>query len=178
MFRHTVLLAAGAMLLATRPAAGQNSLPAFHPKSPAVAMNASLLGTVLPAAIALEMNSNASAKGWLLFTGIFLGPGTGYFYAGRPDRAFNGFLLRLGIAAVAAVGMYGSCGWSCTGNSTSETIGLVGVGALGVSMLYDIRHSAQAVRDWNAKHERATVSVVPQVNPLDRSAGVAVRLTF
>lgn len=178
MFRHMVLpLAAGAVLLATGSAAAQDSAPPFRPRSERVAFTASLLSTVLPAALALQMHSHPEAQGWLLAYATFLGPSAGYFYAGKPGRAFTGLGLRLGITVAAVVGAYATCGWTCTGNSASDTILYIGIGALAASLIYDIAKSGQAARDWNQEHEPA-VSVVPRVNPVTRSAGLAVWLTF
>jgi len=147
------------------------------PKSEGTAVAASLLGTIIPTAVGI-----AGHQGALAFYGVFLGPSTGYFYAGNPGRGFGGAVLRFGIATAAALGAVAACGsnwiWSCDNPGLSNTIALTGLGLMAVSAIYDIAGAGNAARHWNEAHAAGPVSIMPRVDVDRRAAGLNVRIAF
>lgn len=169
------------LTVAPAVAVAQEPVPAFTPKSPDLAVGLSLLGTVVPTALALQ-NRNGGGAGWLMFYGMFFGPSTGYFYAGRTGRAFGGAGTRLGFGALAALGITASCGgdvlWGCKDEKTANAVAVVGLALIGLSAVYDIATVGRAATEWNLQHQPPRLSVLPAVNPVAHSAGLEVRLTF
>jgi len=181
MLRQAVRPIVTATLLAVAPVAGvaQEATPAFTPKSPGLAVGLSLLGTVVPTYLAMR-NRDGPGAGWLLAYGVFLGPSTGYFYAGRTGRAFGGAAIRLGFTTLTALGISGVCGgiWGCEDEGAANVVAFVGLGLVGLSAVYDIGGAGSAAEEWNARHQAPRLSLTPQINPLARSAGLAARLEF
>jgi len=179
MRRPTVIVLAAtvAIVLASVPCQAQLSAHRRGAKSEGIAVGASLLGTVVPTVVGIQ-----AGGGPFLFYGIFLGPSTGYFYAGNAGRGFGGAVLRFGIATAAALGAVAACGsnwiWSCDDPGLSNTIALTGLGLMAVSAIYDIAGAGNAARHWNEAHAAGPVSIMPRVDVDRRAAGLNVRIAF
>lgn len=182
MLRQAIRLILAAVLLTVAPAVGvaQEAVPDFTPKSPALATGLSLLGTVGPTALGL-LNPGGSGAGWLIAYGIYVGPSTGYFYAGRSGHAIGGAGMRLGFSALTALGIAGACGgnvWGCEDEEMANVVALVGLGLVGLSAVYDIVGAGSAAREWNARHQPPRLSFTPQINPVARSGGLVAHFEF
>lgn len=183
MLRQLITPLAAAALIAGAPAAAhaQDARSSFTPKSPYVAVQLSLLGTVVPTALGIAMGDGAgSLRGWLIAYGVFVGPSTGYFYGGQVGRGMGTAALRFGILLGAAAGAMGACGgvWGCDDPGAANAIVIVGLGAYVASALYDIARAGAAADAWNARHAERRVTIMPRVDPVTPSGGVSVRIGF
>lgn len=184
--RHQFTATVAATLItvaAPAAAVGQGSPQPFKPKSEPTAVALSLLGTVVPIALgAVSSDQEGSMSSLLLFYGVYFGPGTGYFYAGRSGRVLAGAGMRLGIGLVALVAVVASCGddwlFGCDDSGAANAAAILGLGGMAASALYDIVSAGRAVREWNARHEAPRVTLTPRIDPATRSRGLAVRVTF
>jgi hypothetical protein len=183
MLRQVITPLAAAALIAAAPAAAQaqDARSSVTVKSPYLAAGLSLLGTVVPTALGVAVGDrNGSIGGWLIAYGVFVGPSTGYFYAGQVGRGMGSAALRFGIVLGAAAGAMGACGgiWGCDDPGAASAIAVVGLAAYAASALYDIARAGAAAQAWNARHAERRIAVTPRIDPAGRSGGVRVSIAF
>jgi len=190
MHRSALTLLGTALLLSTAPAtaAGQGAPTTFRPKSEATSIMYSVLGTVVPTAVGMGLASAGEFDGisvYLVLYGIYLGPATGYFYAGEAGRGARGVAVRGGITLatllmVGAVCSGGGCNMWGDDRSmpAAGVMVLIGMAGMVGSMVYDIASAGSAARRWNARQVASKVSVAPTLDPVTASPGVAVRVQF
>ncbi len=157
--------------------------PSVTRKSPVAAGLLSTGATVVPFGGGLAMvlandsatDGDATATGFaLVLGGVVVGPAIGHLYAENGDRAFNGILAR-GMTILMTV--YVSVVNPVLGGilGIPLTLGMLG------SLFSDLTSAADAARAYNARHgldAQEGVAVVPQVDPVRRQAGLALRWTF
>ena len=118
----------------------------------------------------------------LISSGVVIGPSLGYFYAGRPGRAFAGMGIRTAIGFGSLIGAFATCGWNCgPGDGAYNTAwGIMVVGgavALG-SAIHDISKVDDAVRSENQKHRHPKLAVMPEYFPGSKAVGLRAKLVF
>ncbi len=181
MLRHLSLPLAAAVVLAASPVGVSAQEFARGYKTPAVAVGISILATAAPTVVGLATAGDGAAGGWLAAYGLFLGPSTGYFYVGDPGRVIWGGMGRVTISVVTFLGVVAACGgdwlWGCENKFAADAVTIVGMGAFAASAVYDLATVGRAAANWNARHA-TRVSVTPRINPIERSGGLAVRVTF
>jgi hypothetical protein len=149
-------------------------------RSPNTALQLSLFSTLgsLVAGAALmgaagQSSIELTIAGYsLMGLGISFGPAIGYSYAGEPLRGWGIGLLRLagfgvGSLVFIASALASSCDECQATSSTNNegTIGLLLVGAVAASALYDIVTAPNAARRTNASHGLSNVALIPVVVP-------------
>lgn len=169
-------------------------VPAF--KSEGTATLLSFAGTVVPMTLGMVL-ANAgeggagSGLGLALFSyGMYLGPATGYWYAGASGAAWRGVGLRVGISLVGSVAMAAICSGGGCGifddDGALVAAGIVGLAVLGAtaySLIRDIAGVDGHVRRHNAEvaaHQKASrLTIAPVVSPADGgTVGVFGRIRF
>jgi len=157
-------------------------------KSEAAAFSLSLLGTLVPLALGTAIiatsddlyysDANGSAGSLLIYTGLYLGPSLGYFYAGRSGRGWASLGLRNGIAMLSVLGVIAICSGSCEDDSQATAAGVVllagGAGVL-ASAIYDLAKIKGTVRAANEQELASRVAVIPTYS---RSDGPGVRVSL
>jgi hypothetical protein len=188
--QHIVPLIAAAALASASLAVAQNSIATFTPKSPGLAQELSLLGTLVPVVVGYAGRSPGSASSaryvarGLLAYGLFVGPATGYLYAGEVGRGARGVAIRAAIAGATVAGALLTCKTETTLEDWGDSLGCVAawglIGALGFSwsVVHDIGAAGSAVEHWNTTHGPARVTVTPRIDPATQSGGLSVRVTF
>lgn len=165
-------------------------------KSESTATLLSLAGTAVPLTLGIIMANSAGGDaggptlgGVLIFYGFYLGPATGYWYAGAPGQGLKGTAVRLGIS-LATVGLTAAIcsGDGCNmfgeddGSTTAAAIvGLAAFGALTYSLIHDIAGADNQVRLHNAELAASQASprltIAPVLSPADGgTVGVFGRL--
>lgn len=118
----------------------------------------------------------------LISSGLIIGPSLGYFYAGRPGRAFAGMGLRTAIGFGALIGAFATCGWGCgpgegAYNAAWGIMALGGAVVVG-SAIHDISKVDDAVRAQNQKRENPRLSVIPEYFPGHKAIGLRAKIAF
>jgi hypothetical protein len=169
-------------------------IPQQSRKSPLGAVLRSLGGTLVPAAAGiglLMLQGERPVADWsggvVLASGLIVGPAMGHFYAENDEQAWRGIAVRggagvgFGLTAVLfAASLDGNYfgaddeGSEIAGVAAIVTLLASGI-ALGVRTLYDIIEADDAARAYN---DEVGLSVRPQVNPVQRRAGLALQWTF
>lgn len=205
--RSLAVLSLLAALICPETAQSQEAMLAFAaddeakeipaPKSEGTATLLSLAGTVVPMTLGLVL-ANAgeggagSGLGLALFSyGLYLGPATGYWYAGASGAAWKGVGVRVGIsvitvAATAAICSGGGCGIFDDQDGAAAVAGIVGLAALGAtaySLIRDIAGVDGHVRRHNAevaaRQKASRLTIAPVVSPADGgTVGVLGRIRF
>jgi len=158
-------------------------VPAF--KSEGTATLLSLAGTIVPMTLGMVL-ANAgeggagSGLGLALFSyGFYLGPATGYWYAGASGAAWKGVGIRVGISlvgglAAAAICSGGGCGFFDDEGDAAVAAGIVGFAVLGAttySLIRDIAGVDGHVRRHNAevaaRQKASRLTIAPLVSPAD-----------
>ena len=160
------------------PAAGllqQPEIPEL--KSEGAAFSLSLLGTLIPmlAGFAMAGSDSYDASGEtgaiLIYTGLYIGPSLGFFYAGRTGRGLASCGLRNGIGLVTLVGAFAICGPMdyCDDSEAGVAAVMLLGGAIGVlsSAIYDIATIQRTVRERNEKELARRVALVPTYSRWD-----------
>ncbi len=158
------------------PYAGHIEVPGT--RSPQTATLLSVIGTVVPTTLGLVLASSddsGSEVGAILFSyGVYFGPATGYLYGGSAGRGLAGVGVRAGISLLgtglmAAACSDGNCGWGFEGPAVA--VGLITLGGLAASMIYDMVSVDNTVRKRNealaAEHWSRRVAVTPVLSPAD-----------
>ena len=197
-----VILFAGASVFAQNsgslaaPSVGSSTSQSYQwSESKATALSA--LGTVIPTGLGLILASAQSGGGdqygyhdgesqaapaLLIFSGIYVGPSLGYFYAGRPGRAFAGIGFRTAIGFGALIGAFATCGWNCgEGDGAYNAawgIMIIGGALVAGSAIHDISKVDNAVRAQNLKYAGPKLSVLPDYSPGQKAFGLRAKLTF
>jgi hypothetical protein len=140
------------------------------PISEQQAFNRSLYGTLIPLPT-------------LVFTlpGLIAGPSLGYFYGGKPGRAWTGIGLRTaGVGGM--VSSFAICGWDCGPGDDSYDLAwavFIASGALVVgSAVYDIATVKGAVRDRNERLLGDRWEISPRYFSRSRGIGLQVRFAL
>jgi hypothetical protein len=177
-----LLLAVTLLAAGPAPARGQDSVPTFQPRSEVAPIAVSVLATVVPTALGVTLaNAGSGAGGWLVFYGIFFGPSTGHFYAGKAGRGLASAGLRLAMTLGAAFGIVAECSpnpWAPCDEGAVSTIGYLWLAGMTASAVYDIATAGRTAHRWNQEHQPKRLSVMPQIGPGMRSTGLAVSITF
>jgi hypothetical protein len=153
-------------------------------KSEGTATLLSFAGTAIPMTLGMVL-ANAgeggagSGLGLALFSyGMYLGPATGYWYAGASGAAWKGVGLRVGISVVTVAVTAALCsGGGCEmfgDDSAMAAVGIVGLAALGAtaySLIRDIAGVDGEVRNHNAevaaRQEPSRLTIAPLISPAD-----------
>lgn len=162
-------------------------------KSPLSAVLRSLGSTLVPAGAGLLMlQAERPMADWIggvtLASGLIVGPAVGHFYASNEKQAWRGIAVRgaalvggglvTGLLIPFAVGRDypygGEDGSEIAGVAAIVTLLASGL-VLSVRTLYDIARADDAAREHNA---RLGLTVRPQVHPIQRRGGLALRWTF
>lgn len=130
----------------------------------------------------VHRSPNRFAPFLLISSGVVLGPSLGYFYAGRPGRAFAGMGIRTAIGFGTLIGAFATCGWNCgPGDGAYNTAwGIIVVGgavAVG-SAIHDISKVDDAVRSENQKRRHPKLAVIPEYFPGSKAVGLRAKLVF
>jgi hypothetical protein len=161
-------------------------------KSESTATLLSFVGTAIPITLGFVLSNSDggdSTAGLLLFTyGMYLGPATGYWYAGASGRAWEGVGTRVGITLAGTLAMAAICsGGGCDifGDDSAMTaasiVGLATLAATAYSMIRDIAGADNQVRLHNAELAASQTSprltIAPVLSPADGgTVGVFGRL--
>lgn len=138
-------------------------------RSPAGAFNRSLLGTLIPLPTLI-----------LTVPGIVVGPSLGYFYGGKPGRAWMGIGLRVaGLGGM--VSSFAICGWDCgpgdSGYDMAWIVFIAGGGLTVGSAIVDIATVKGAVRKRNEEvGAQPIASIGPIYLPNAKTVGLGVRI--
>jgi hypothetical protein len=205
-----ILLSAGetlaqTMYTASKPLGAETSIVSSPRLSEKTATRLSAFGTVIPTGLGFILAATRSGHEYyyndmygypysyhddpdqtvpalLISSGIILGPSLGYFYAGRPGRAFAGIGFRTAIGFGALIGAFATCGWDCgEGEEAYDTawgILIIGGALVAGSAIYDIGKVDNAVRAQNLKHAGPKISVLPDYFPGHKTLGLRAKLTF
>lgn len=171
-------------------------------KSERKAILISLLGTAIPTAASVYFLShhdvtktypnealrytireprNETIGGILLFTGLYIGPSVGHFYAERPLRGFSGLGLRTGITLATISGAWAVCPWNCykydDGYDLAMGILITGSILFTGSVVYDIVTADNSVRKHNADLAHK-LSIQPTYAVKENRIGLSVKLLF
>lgn len=165
----------------------------------------SALGTVIPVGLGIVLAATASGHDeyyvdWngtpsyrrsdpdrlptilLTGSGLIIGPSLGYFYAGRPGRAFLGIGFRTAVGFGSLIGAFATCGWDCgPGDGAYDAAwGIIGAGTvlMAGSAIYDIAKVGRAVRAQNLKRDKLKLSVLPEYYPGSKALGLRAKITF
>lgn len=140
-------------------------------KSPSTAFKYSLWGTIAPLPTLV-----------LTLPAIIVGPSLGYFYGGKPGRAWLGIGLRTaGLGGM--VSSFAICGWDCgpgdSGYDIAWVVFLAGGGLTVVSAIVDIASVKRDIRERNEKLSTKTqLSAGPMYFPMTKTVGVGISLRF
>lgn len=171
-------------MLASAVAAEAKEIAGMKSESKATLL--SLAGTAVPITLGIMLTNSADGDAGaptlgaaLIFYGFYLGPATGYWYAGAPGRGLQGTGVRLGISLAAA----GLTAAICSGNAcnmfgdddgattAAGIVGLVAFGALAYSLVHDIAGADNQVRRHNAEvavsRESPRLTIAPVLSPAD-----------
>lgn len=156
-------------------------------KSEGTAFLFSLLGTLFPLALGTAIlttsddiyysDASGSAGTLLIYTGLYLGPSLGYFYAGKSGRGWAGFGLRNGIAMLSLVGALAICSDDCDSGATDAGGAIIIAGFVGIlgSAIYDLANVQKTVRERNEQQPANRVAVTPTYS---RADGPGVRVSL
>lgn len=173
-------LLASSLLIPVRSGAQMSSSAGLYERSEGDALAFSLGATLIPIGIA-AMNPKGVLPGVLLFSGLWAGPSTGYWYAGS-SKWKKGFITRsiaFGVGGAGVAALTRNCG--LFGNEKGECgmgflLGLAASAVVVVSDIADLGDVKGAVREMRGQAPR--VALMPAI-PLDgRSVGFAVRVAF
>jgi len=139
-------------------------------KSPGAATRYSILGTILPIPTIV-----------LAYPGLLFGPSLGYFYAGKPGRAWTGIGIRT-LATGGAISSFAICGWDCGRGDEAYNIAwavfLVSSGVFVGSVVYDWATVGPAVRRQNAALKSAQWRIEPAYSAPTGALGLKLSLRF
>ncbi|MEW5875916.1 MAG: hypothetical protein AB1752_12145 [Candidatus Zixiibacteriota bacterium] len=139
-------------------------------KSPGAATRYSILGTILPIPTIV-----------LAYPGLLFGPSFGYFYAGKPGRAWTGIGIRT-LATGGAISSFAICGWDCGRGDEAYNIAwavfLVSSGVFVGSVIYDWATVGPAVRRQNAALKSAQWRIEPTYSAPTGALGLRLSLRF
>jgi hypothetical protein len=187
MLRSVSVVVTLLSFVSLQPCSGQSDTradPLQDPKSPAVALQWSLYGTLLPVAaggaLLIDKPNDPEAFGLAAVVGgLVIGPALGHFYARRPGRALAGVGLRtaLGVGVTAVVISHVLCDAAvCRLSGTDATILVLGAVGLLASAAFDIARAPASARHYNATH--GEISVIPWLSPQQSTIGLIVRASF
>jgi len=137
------------------------------------------LGLVGLGAIDLHGSANAQSS-LLVFTGLYLGPAVGYWYAGS-SRWKSGLVIRsvgLGIGA-AGFALWSSSdllGSNSVKGDSGALLMFAGAIVIAADAIHDCAKVASVVREEN--EARSRVQVLPMIAPDGRHVGLGARITF
>ncbi len=139
----------------------------------------SIGGLVVPIVAVELLTSNDQPNDGLAvleLAGFLIGPSLGHFYAGRTGRGLGGIGTRLLVtvgatAAVAAV-------WNSPESGGTDALGVLVLGAVTASIIWDIARVPGSVRRHNAvaRSTGLTLQVTPIAGP--SRLGIGARITF
>jgi hypothetical protein len=170
------------LVVAPASAADPEPLATEGTVSPGAARDYGLLFTLAPivAGIAVPFSSEPSTattitSGALLWGGALFGPAMGYRHGGVGHRAHRGVVFRcvcFGLAWAASPtsdfddGFIPNPDWGGTGTWVLAGLAII------ISDIRDLSHTSRAVREGRAGAPAGHASVVPYVDPTQRSIGV------
>ena len=135
-----------------------------------------------PRTVTIHEGPDQTVPVLLISSGIIIGPSLGYFYAGRPGRAFAGMGLRTAIGFGALIGAFATCGWGCGPGEGAYNAawGIMAVGGAVVlgSAIHDISDADNAVRARNQKRQNPKLSVIPEYFPGHKAIGLRAKIAF
>jgi len=142
-------------------------------KSPSTALALSLGATALPYVVnAMANRHGGSGSTELAMFAILAGPAVGHFYAGQPNRALTGMVVRAGLLGATALLAQGDCeGFLCIPPGV-----IIGGLALTAAMIVDIAAAPGSARKFNSKHAR--VAIVPLQDGPHTRLGVGMQVRF
>lgn len=169
-------------LVAATPAAQEAPTPQVAEPdgmTPGTAATVSLLATAVPTALGY-----ASRSPGLTMAGLLVGPATGYWVGGAPDRGWRGVGIRAGATLVGSVVVAAAWGddWTPSGGATAAGLGFLGV--LTYLVVDDISEVDDVIATRNgeraaAARQRASLDLAPVVSPTNGgTAGLVGRLRF
>ena len=160
-----------ACLTATGPMPVQ---PPPQEKSPSLALLLSLVGTAVPAALAMGGGEDGSSTYWIVTGSFVVGPSLGHIYAENSGRA----ALGIGIRAVAALGFTAGLFMAFDGSDQGTGTALIvsGLAIGGASALIDIGTAPLSARSHNRRHA-TEVGVGPTLSP-SGAPGVGFTVRF
>lgn len=126
-------------------------------------------------------SDDAAIAGFLVgWAGMILGPSVGYFYGGRPGRAFLGSGIRLGLTAGTVAGMIAICPIFCSDKENTWTwvVFIGGHSLLAASAIYDIATVKKAVRMHNEKLHQTGWLLSPKYFADHKAGGLELQITF
>ncbi len=163
----------------SREAADARLADSLHLPSPGVATALTVVGTVVPAVMLSNWDDVRADQSVLVTAGLTLaviGPGIGYLYAGIPNDALPGDLLRLGSLGVAALTIFGP--WMDSEGDVGGAVSTLVIGTIVFTgaTLYDVGNVGPAVRRANGRRmAAATVGLRPR---LDGRPALALSFRF
>lgn len=157
-------------------------------KSENTAYHWSLYGTLAPIGASIVIGaSHIDKQGTsiiiLLGSGLIFGPSLGYFYGGRPGRGLTGAGIRVGLAAATAVATAQAAEATKDEFLNFSAFGVfsLGLAAVTVSSIVDIKHVKAAVRKHNRslleKREKM-LSITPAYFAQHGAPGLNMQVQF
>ena len=150
-------------------------------QDPAIATLLSAAFTVFPTVAGIAMvtgEEGSSTGGWLIISGLTLGPAIGYFSAGRVGRGFAGLgvrtLVLTGTIALVALGCQGGCSNEDTGAKIIAVGGFVITAGLAA---YDIATVRRKVPVEGSAHS-SRIRIYPTYVAATKSPGLGVNIEF
>ena len=167
---------------ATRAAYPSPGLRAVELKSPRKALLYSALGSLAPAGAgtllaSLGDGSNDLTAFTLITGGVLVGPAAGHFYADNRRQAWVGIGLRTtgSAAMVAGTTLIFDDLFDDDADTGGSVLVLTGLILTGSSFLYDIFSAPKSARQYN---QRQSLSVHPQLDPVNETAGLRLAWRF
>ncbi|MBN2411491.1 hypothetical protein JXQ31_07345 [candidate division KSB1 bacterium] len=143
--------------------------PSVKPKHTAIAMSLGVVNWIVPPVLSYKLRDQGKNRlaDWLLYYGVIAGPSMGNYYAGDKKRFYIGSGIRVAVCLAYLI-------YTNDYNEKNAAWGVWGV--LTGSSLWSIWSSRGSVREYNARIN--TVSLIPIINPGNKSLGFAAVMRF
>ncbi len=171
-FAFTLLLF---MFFAVSRSSGQTAKQKFtgpteKPKHTAIAMSLGVVNWIVPCVLSYKLEDQEKYKlaDWVVSYGVIVGPSIGNYYAGDKKRFYIGTGIRAAVY-LSYLAYYEN-------RDLEKNVALVIGSFLTGSSLWSIWSSRSSVREYNARIN--TVSLIPVVNPGNKSIGFSAVLYF
>lgn len=176
--------AAQPALTAPQQGSPQGTMSDSTEKDPTTAVLLSIAGSAIPVALIAAGSSvddeNLQATfGFGAAIGMLVGPSLGHWYAG--DYLTGGMAMRgIGGSAfvIGAAMEFGDCFLKEGCDSNGSAIMLMGGAVFVAGVVYDVATSAEAARQYNAKHARRSFQLGPTMVGAHASPGLGIAGTF
>jgi hypothetical protein len=144
----------------------------------------SAAGTLGVVGIGILMNSRTSnflPGGYVIASGIIVGPSFGYFYGNETGRGLGGIAVRAGIMGGSMIigiiaGSTQRNGWD--GLGTAVVISGIGAVITCIAALEDINHVGELIDENNTKIRKASLSLETAYFPQTSSYGLNLRMNL